>query len=71
MIWPPWMLGTKVRTVRSRTESKDWTPDALKQRRWDVCGDILRHSDSHGLCYLVKHEDGTEGWYERRELVLL
>ena len=69
--WPPLMVATKVKTVRPEKESNDWDPEALKQRRWDIHGEVVRHSDSHGLCYLVRHVDGTKAWYEPRELVLL
>ena len=31
-------------------------------------GLVLGHSDSHGLCYHVRHEDGTKCWYEPEEV---
>jgi hypothetical protein len=60
--------GQTVETIKPDVESKDWRPEALANRRWSVTGKIVDHSDSHGLCYLVLHEDDTTAWYERREL---
>jgi hypothetical protein len=60
--------GTTVETIKPEVESTDWAPEALKNRRWNVSGKVVGHSDSHGLCFEVEHEDGTKAWYERREL---
>lgn len=60
--------GTPVETVEPKKVSKDWDAEALQARKWNVSGEIIDHSDSHGLVYKVRHADGTEGWYERREL---
>ncbi len=60
--------GQPVETVQPERESTDWEPGALKTRKWNVSGEVIDHSDSHGLVYKVRHSDGTEGWYERREL---
>jgi hypothetical protein len=37
-------------------------------RIWGVVGTIVDYSDSHGLCYKVKHDNGTESWYNPEEL---
>ena len=65
---PPWLAGTLVLTVKPEVMSTDWETDCLKHRRWDAYGFVVRHSSGHGLCYLVRHGDGTEAWYEEREL---
>jgi hypothetical protein len=70
-MWPSLKNGTAVKTIRPEIESKDWAAEALECRRWGVVGKIVGYSDSHGLCYRVEHADGTDGWYESRELVLL
>lgn len=31
-------------------------------------GSIVGHSDSHGLCYEVRHDDGTRAFYDPDEL---
>jgi hypothetical protein len=64
--------GIDVLTLEPEHPSTDWDPAALADRRWDVKGTIVGHSDSHGLVYEVRHHDGTgeTGWYEPRELVL-
>lgn len=63
--------GTKVKTVKPEVESNDWVPEALASRKWGVTGEVVKHSDSHGLCYGVRHDDGSAGWYEPRELEIL
>jgi hypothetical protein len=57
-----------VETVKPEKESQDWAKGALLERKWGVRGRILGRSDSHGLIYHVKHDDGTFAWYEPREL---
>ena len=61
-------MGTPVETVEPRKVSTDWQADALRARQWNVSGEVIEESDSHGLIYKVRHADGTEAWYERREL---
>lgn len=63
--------NTQVHTVHPEHPSTDWAPGVLRRRQWDVDGVVTRHSDSHGLCYEVRHPDGTLGWYEARELRVL
>jgi hypothetical protein len=59
---------THVRTTRD-AGADDWSAEALKSRQWGVQGVVIRSSNAHGLCYLVRHPDGTQGWYEAEELV--
>lgn len=64
--------GTTVKTVRTSTGDRPgWLPEALASRKWDVQGKVIKHSDGHGLCYEVAHEDGTVGWYDPDELEVL
>jgi len=58
----------RVRTTKPARESSDWTIEALRERKWDVTGVIIEHSNSHGLIYKVRHDDGSTAWYEPREL---
>jgi len=60
--------GTRVKTVKPEVESKDWVPEALASRKWGITGMVVKCSDSHAVCYGVRHDDGSAGWYEAREL---
>lgn len=59
-----------MRTVAIPHSADDWDPEAIPHRKFGVLGTIIAHHDSHGLCYDVKHEDGTVGCYDSRELVV-
>jgi len=63
--------GTKVLTKRKEKESLDWTLSALALRKFPIAGEIIGHHDSHGLCYVVLHDDGTQGYYEPDEFEVL
>lgn len=52
------------------TPDREWMPEALKARKWGVLGTIIMHHDSHGLCYDVLHDDGTEGCYDPDEFAV-
>lgn len=61
--------GTKVKTVLQKENvSKNWVPEILASRKWDTLGVVVKHSDSHGLCYGVRHDDGSASWYDPHEL---
>ena len=67
--WPPIGYGTLVKTIRrANPKVTDWTPGALASRQWGVVGEIVEHHDSYGLCYEVKHPDGTIGYYDPTEI---
>ncbi len=65
--WPPLDPGTRVKTTSKKTPDAEWMPEALLGRKWGVIGTVVMHHDSHGLCYDVKHDDGTEGCYDPNE----
>ena len=69
--WPPISYGTKVVTTVPNTEVDDWTEEALLKRKWGVSGTIIMHHDSHGLCYEIRHEDGTVGCYDPTEFEVI
>ncbi len=69
--WPPLDPGTRVRTTESKTKDTEWMPEARAARKWGVEGVIIMHHDSHGLCYDVLHDDGTNGSYEPTEFEVL
>lgn len=69
--WPPLDPGTRVRTTSKKTADKEWMPEALVARKWGMTGTIIMHHDSHGLCYDVRHDDGTEGCYDPPEFDVL
>ncbi len=61
-------IGTPVRTKKPAKEPTDFTAEALAERKWETEGKVVERSDSHGVCYKVKHKGGTSAWYCRREL---
>lgn len=61
-------LGTRVRTRKPTRESDDWTESAKASRRWGVTGTAVERHDSPGVSYDVRHDDGSMGAYESREL---
>ncbi len=66
--WPPIDPGTRVRTTEPNMAlRKEWTDEGWAKKKWGVEGAIITHHDSHGLCYDVKHEDGTQGCYDPSE----
>lgn len=70
--WPPIDRGTEVRTIQPNVEKQhEWTEKGWASKKWGVRGRILRHHDSHGLYYDVRHEDGTEGCYDPSELEVI
>lgn len=60
--------GEPVETIEPKKKPKGWDAEALTARKWSVSGKVIDHSDSHGVSYKVRHQDGTEAWYERTEL---
>lgn len=64
-------IGTRVCTQQPDVPTTGWTAGALEARKWGVEGTVIAEHDSHGLCYDVRHDDGTQGCYEPSELVLL
>jgi hypothetical protein len=70
--WPPIDPGTRVQTTQPNMEKRDeWTDEGWADKKWGVKGQILTHHDSHGLCYDVLHEDGTQGCYDPSELEVI
>lgn len=70
--WPLIDPGTPIRTTRPNFDLQDeWTKEARANRKWGAKGKVLRHHDSHGFCYDVRHADGTEGCYDPSELKVL
>ncbi len=69
--YPPISPGTLVRTTQEDEANADsWTEEGKKRRKWGVEGEVIAHHDSHGLCYEVKHKDGTVGCYDPTELTI-
>jgi len=70
--WPPLENSTRVRTLAiPEADEAGWTEEAKAVRKFGVLGTIIYHHDSHGLCYDVRHDDGTVGCYDSRELAVL
>ena len=67
--YPPISPGTLVQTTKPNLAKRHhWTDEGWAARTWGVKGQVLTHHDSHGLCYDVRHQDGTEGCYDPSEL---
>ena len=67
--WPPIKPDTQVKTTQPNSDMLNgWSKEALLERRWDVSGVVFSHHDSHGLCYGVRHDDGSTGYYDPSEL---
>ena len=67
--WPStdrFPLNTRVRTTHRVTDDGVWQRPS--ERRWGVTGTIINRNDAHGVCYVVRHDDGTEAGYDPREL---
>lgn len=63
---------TPVKTVGPRTQDREWSEEALASRRWGIMGEVRHHTDSHGLCYQVWHQDNNSmGWYAPQEIEVL
>ncbi len=60
-------VGTRVKTLTA-SGYNDWVETLKQSRQWGVAGTIEDYSDSHGLCYKVRHDDSTESWYDPEEL---
>ena len=63
---PILLHGTRVITLAVDNPATDWSNPA--SRRFGVKGTVTKEYRGHGLCYAVKHDDGTEAGYEPREL---
>ena len=69
--WPPLDMGTRIKISKPiPNKRKEFTSKAILHRKWGVTGTIIMH-DSHGLCYDVKHDDGTTGSYDPKEFTLI
>lgn len=66
----PIKTGTLVETTYANV-GIGWTPEALISRQWEVKGTVVKHHNSHGLCYEVKHPDGSIGYYDPSEIKIV
>lgn len=70
--YPPISHGTSVKTTLENMQmNKEWTNEARARRKWGIKGKVVDHHDSHGLCYVVLHEDGSYGAYDPSELEVI
>lgn len=66
-MWPPDSVGTRVKTAPA-LGVRDFNTDVVLCRRPNAWGNIVGHSDGHGLCYEVRHDDGVRAYYDPDEL---
>ncbi len=66
-MWPPDSVGKRVKTAPA-LGVRDFSTEALLLRKANSWGNIVGHSDGHGLCYEILHEDGTRAHYDLDEL---
>lgn len=67
--WPPIDQGTAVMTTKPNwSKREEWTDEGWARRKWGAQGKVIGHHDSHGLCYVVLHQDGTTASYDSSEI---
>lgn len=64
------MVGRPVKTLKD-AGADDWSDPKNRGCQWGVLGRIIHYSNSHGLCFEVRHNDGSVAWYDPGELGLL
>lgn len=47
-----------------------WESGAIAARKWGVTGIVVDYTNSHGTGFKVRHDDGSEAWYEPDHLVM-
>lgn len=67
---PSAQYGKKIRVADSLS-NRDYTAAGIKARKPGAVGTICDHSDGHGLCFKVAHEEGSFGWYDPDEFVIV
>ena len=68
--WPSddgFPYGTRVSTTEDHGD-ESWLPEARLKCRWGEEGIVVDRSDAHGLCYRVRHNDGSDAWYNPDEI---
>lgn len=62
-----------MRVVATRDGQRDYNTyaDAERQARSGEAGEIVNHSDSHGLTYEVRFDGGRTAWFDPDELSAL
>ena len=60
-------IGTHVKTLKE-VFTFGYNEGARDNCKWGVKGTIVEVHDSHGLCYIVLHTDGSRAPYEPEEL---
>jgi hypothetical protein len=66
--FPPISNGTIITTTQENLALKnEWVEGVKEKCRWGVRGEVVNYSSGHGLCYEVKHDDGTTAWYDPSE----
>lgn len=55
----------------SPKHNDSFIPESIPLRKWGIKGIIIDRHDAHGLCYDVRHEDGSIGTYCPDELRLI
>ncbi len=62
------LVGTRVRTAE-KIDGRDYTEEGRAKRRPGLSGSIVSFSDSHGLCFCVRHDDdGSMAFYDPDEI---
>jgi len=64
------MVGTMALTLKD-AGGKNWSDETRSGCRWGVIGQVINYSNSHGLCFRVRHGDDTDAWYDPEELKFL
>lgn len=64
--------GTRVITTRANEFLRDTrASEVWEKRKWGILGTIICSYDSHGLCYDIRHEDGSVCCYDPTEFKIV
>jgi len=62
--------GSIVETLKD-AGAPDWMPEARQAVQWGVMGKVIKHHNSHGLCYEVEFDNGNIAAFETEELKVI
>ena len=63
-------MDTRVQTLKPLHNDR-YNKESIKERKWGTMGAVLQYHDSHGLCYTVKHDDGSTACYDPDEIEII
>lgn len=74
-LWPteqPLLWYERVQTTTlNEALASTWSPIALASKKWDRKGRVVGGYDIDGLVYVVRHGDGSIGYYDPSEIKVI